>query len=133
MNRGASWDTIRSSSAPKPNTEKSFPAVLTPKPTQKIRTTNLLPDLGLNPSKNVHSLSKAIFQSKIRFSNTVGESKNSQAQVLHMKYDYDFEEFRDYGLLLWMTIMQNTSAECGKTYTKKCCTYVFCISREHSG
>ena len=35
-----------------------------------------------------------------------------------MKHDYDFEEFRDYGLLLLMTIMQNTSAVCGKTYTK---------------
>jgi len=35
-----------------------------------------------------------------------------------MKHDYDFEEFRDHGLLLLMTIMQNTSAEFSKTYTK---------------
>ena len=35
-----------------------------------------------------------------------------------MKHDYDFDEFWDYGLLLLMTIVQNTSAECGKTYTK---------------
>ena len=61
-----------------------------------------MPDLGLNPSRNVHSLSKAIFSGKILFSNRVGESK--KAQVLHMKHDYDFEEFRDYGLLLLMTI-----------------------------
>ena len=51
-----------------------------------------------------------------------------KAQVLLMKHDYDFEEFRDYGLLLLMTIMQNTSAECGKTYTKNAVLTFFVLA-----
>ena len=46
-----------------------------------------------------------------------------------MKHDYDFEEFRDYGLFLMMTIMQKTSAERGKT-TKKNAVLAFFVLAE---
>ena len=54
-------------------------------------------------------------------------AKKSTPSFRRYNHDYDFDQFRDYGLP-----MHNTK-ECCKTYSKKCCTYVFCISREHSG